>query len=132
MVLSQNDCRIINIFIDWGNPFIAVYFQQPVDGYECPWGNVQLALIYDSEAISEPPRTKEALATWTKRQVYQVFNPGGYLTLLLYHAGVITSPSDFILLVNDPYSVGMLFAKILSVSICRTPLHWVKSLYQFR
>ncbi|WP_232105559.1 ABC transporter substrate-binding protein [Gimesia panareensis] len=56
-----------NQYIDWENPFIAVDFQQPVDGYECPWGNVQLALIYDSEAISEPPRTKEALATWIKR-----------------------------------------------------------------
>ena len=56
-----------NQYIDWGNPFIAVDFQQPVDGYECPWGNVQLALIYDSEAISEPPRTKEALATWIKQ-----------------------------------------------------------------
>ncbi|QDU02358.1 hypothetical protein V6x_20600 [Gimesia chilikensis] len=43
--------------------------------------------------------------------VYQVFNPGGYLARLLYHAGAITSPSDIIPLVNDPYSVGMLFAQ---------------------
>ena len=56
-----------NQYIDWENPFIAVDFQQPVDGYECPWGNVQLALIYDSEAIAEPPRTKEALAVWIKQ-----------------------------------------------------------------
>ncbi|MFH1299803.1 MAG: hypothetical protein ABIK07_01985, partial [Planctomycetota bacterium] len=43
--------------------------------------------------------------------VNQVFNPGGYLARLLYHAGAIASPSDFIPLVNDPYSVGMLLGQ---------------------
>ncbi|HMQ63275.1 MAG TPA: hypothetical protein PKE06_21505, partial [Flavilitoribacter sp.] len=32
-------------YIDWDNPFINTDFQQPVNGMECPWGNVQLAFI---------------------------------------------------------------------------------------
>lgn len=51
-------------WIDWANPFIAIDFQQPVEGYECPWGNVQLALIYRSDQVPEPPRTRAALAEW--------------------------------------------------------------------
>jgi putative spermidine/putrescine transport system substrate-binding protein len=56
-----------NKYIDWKNRFIAVDFQQPVDGYECPWGNVQLTLIYNSQSIAEPPRSLEALAKWIQR-----------------------------------------------------------------
>ena len=51
-------------FIDFSNPFIALDFQQPIAGYECPWGNVQLALIYDSARTPEPPRSRDALAAW--------------------------------------------------------------------
>jgi putative spermidine/putrescine transport system substrate-binding protein len=43
-----------NRWIDWTNPFIAIDFQQAVDGYECPWGNVQLALIHRSDQVSVP------------------------------------------------------------------------------
>lgn len=56
-----------NQYIDWSNPFIALDFQQPVNGYECPWGNVQLAIIYHPERVSSPPRTKEELAEWVKK-----------------------------------------------------------------
>ena len=55
-----------NRWIDWTNPFVAIDFQQTVDGYECPWGNVQLALIYRSDQVLTPPRTKEALAEWIR------------------------------------------------------------------
>ncbi|CAM2068332.1 ABC transporter substrate-binding protein [Sulfidibacter corallicola] len=51
-------------YIDFDNPFIGIDFQQPIDGYECPWGNVQMALIYNSERVAEPPRTRAALAEW--------------------------------------------------------------------
>lgn len=51
-------------YVDWSNPFIARDFQEPVDGYECPWGNVQLLLIYDSKTVPDPPRTPAALAQW--------------------------------------------------------------------
>lgn len=52
--------------IDWGNPFIATDFQQPVAGFECPWGNMQLALIYNSEKMADPPRTRPELAAFAK------------------------------------------------------------------
>ncbi|MGV3608036.1 MAG: ABC transporter substrate-binding protein [Planctomycetaceae bacterium] len=61
-----------NRFIDWSNPFIAKDFQQPVDGFECPWGNVQLAIIYDSERVSVPPKTSEELTKWVQE------NPGRF------------------------------------------------------
>jgi len=51
-------------YIDWKNPFIAMDFQQRVDGYECPWGNVQQAIICNSEHVPDPPRTLDQLAAW--------------------------------------------------------------------
>lgn len=59
-------------YIDFDNPFIGIDFQQPVDGYEAPWGNVQLALIYDSTRISNPPKNRDELAAWVKA------NPGQF------------------------------------------------------
>jgi putative spermidine/putrescine transport system substrate-binding protein len=58
--------------IDFTNPFIKYDFQQEVKGYECPWGNVQLAVIYDAKRVPEPPRTRMALLDWVKR------NPGRF------------------------------------------------------
>jgi putative spermidine/putrescine transport system substrate-binding protein len=52
--------------LDLENPFIAYDFQQPIEGYECPWGNVQLALIYDGARVSDPPATPEALEAWLR------------------------------------------------------------------
>ena len=51
-------------FIDTENPFIGVDFQQPVDGYEVPWGNVQLALVYDTTRVAAPPRSLAELEAW--------------------------------------------------------------------
>lgn len=53
-------------YIDFGNPFIGIDFQQPVNGFECPWGNVQLALIYDTVRTPVPPRTLEALEAYVR------------------------------------------------------------------
>lgn len=53
-----------NRYVDWSNPFIANDFQQPVNGHECPWGNVQLLLITDTARVPQPPRTPQALAAW--------------------------------------------------------------------
>ncbi len=55
-----------NKYIDWQDPFIALDFQKSVDGYECPWGNVQLALIYHSGRVSDPPQNRTELAAWVK------------------------------------------------------------------
>lgn len=52
--------------IDWENPFIAKDFQQPIEGYECPWGSVQFTLIYDRQRIDQFPRNREELTQWIK------------------------------------------------------------------
>ncbi len=59
-------------YINWDNPFISYDFQQPVAGYECPWGNVQLAFIYNAAYVAEPPKDLEALEAWVKA------NPGKF------------------------------------------------------
>lgn len=53
--------------IDWTNPFIAFDFQQPVEGFECPWGNVQQTLIYNAERVPQPPQTLNELAEWIRQ-----------------------------------------------------------------
>jgi putative spermidine/putrescine transport system substrate-binding protein len=50
--------------VDWRNPRIANDFQQAVDGYEAPWGTVQLLLITDSARVSQLPRDPSTLAEW--------------------------------------------------------------------
>ena len=52
-------------FVDARNPFIARDFQQPTEGFEAPWGNVQFVMVHDAARVPEPPRTPEALAAWT-------------------------------------------------------------------
>lgn len=59
-------------YINWSNPYIAMDFQQSIDGYECPWGNVQFAMIYDSEAVASPPQNLIELEQWVKQ------NPGKF------------------------------------------------------
>ncbi len=59
-------------YINWDNPFISYDFQQPIDGYECPWGNVQLALIYNSEKVNDPPSNLEEWENWVRE------NPGKF------------------------------------------------------
>lgn len=53
-------------YVDFDNPFINTDFQQKVDGYESPWGNVQLAIIYDTARVADPPRTMEALEEYVR------------------------------------------------------------------
>ena len=47
-------------YIDWDNPYIATDFQQPINGMECPWGNVQLSIIYDSLRTGTSPNDDRA------------------------------------------------------------------------
>jgi putative spermidine/putrescine transport system substrate-binding protein len=54
-------------YIDLDNPFIGVDFQQPVDGYECPWGNVQMAIIYDTLRTPNPPQDRQELLAYAKK-----------------------------------------------------------------
>ena len=51
-------------YIDWQDPFIVRDFQQPLQGYECPWGEVQLLMITDLDRVPHPPTDPQALAAW--------------------------------------------------------------------
>lgn len=42
---------------------------------------------------------------------YQILNPGGFLSRLCFHAGWITTPSEFPALVNDPWAIGIVIAQ---------------------
>lgn len=53
-----------NTYLDWDNPIIANDFQQPVAGFEAPWGTTQLLLIADTARVADLPRTPAALADW--------------------------------------------------------------------
>ena len=65
-------------YVDLENPFIGIDFQQPLDGYEAPWGNVQLTLIYDPDQVNSPPQSFSDFMIWTSQ------NPGKF-----------TIPTDF-------------------------------------
>jgi putative spermidine/putrescine transport system substrate-binding protein len=56
--------------IDFKNPFIGTDFQQQIDGFELPWGNVQMAWIYNSDKVKNPPQTRAELLLFVKQ------NPG--------------------------------------------------------
>lgn len=53
-------------YIDFSNPFIGTDFQQPIAGYELPWGNVQMTVIYDSLRVNEPPRSRGELLAFVR------------------------------------------------------------------
>jgi putative spermidine/putrescine transport system substrate-binding protein len=53
-------------YIDFRNRFIKYDFQQEVNGFEAPWGNVQLVIIHDSARVPDPPRTRAQLAEWVR------------------------------------------------------------------
>ena len=82
-------------YIDFSNPFIGKDFQQPVDGYETPWGNVQLTIIYNSEKVENPPQTPEELKSFTKS-----------------HPGRFTIPTEF---------TGMTLLKSMMISMAEDP-----------
>jgi putative spermidine/putrescine transport system substrate-binding protein len=78
--------------VDSENPIINYDFEQPIEGYECPWGSVQLSLIYNSEKIKNPPQTFEELRAWIKanpnRFTYdQSFTGVTFMKSLLYALG---------------------------------------------
>lgn len=82
-------------YLDLGNPFIGVDFQQPIEGYEAPWGNVQFVMVYDTTRVQNPPQTRAELADWVKK------NPGRF-----------TFPANF---------TGMTFLKALLIDIAGGP-----------
>lgn len=61
--------------LDLESPFIGTDFQQKTDGFECPWGNVQLALIYDTLRTPQPPRSLAAFEEYVKNHPRKVTIP---------------------------------------------------------
>ncbi|NBB85823.1 MAG: ABC transporter substrate-binding protein [Bacteroidetes bacterium] len=59
-------------YVNYEDPFIGTDFQQPIEGMEAPWGNVQFTLIYDETEIASPPQDPAALADWVRA------NPGRF------------------------------------------------------
>jgi len=82
-------------YVDFSNRFIGRDFQQTIDGYESPWGNVQFVMIYDSLRVVSPPANRIELARWVKR-----------------HPGRFTFDSSF---------TGMTFLKGLLISFAGGP-----------
>jgi putative spermidine/putrescine transport system substrate-binding protein len=78
-------------YIDFDNPFVKYDFQQPIEGYEVPWGNVQFTMIYDTARVQNPPKTRKALAKYIKA-----------------HPGTFTLANDF---------SGMTFLKSLLIGM---------------
>lgn len=76
-------------FIDHDDPFIRYDFQQPTDGFECPWGSVQQALIYDSARVPEPPRDLTALAEWIRAHPGRFTIENGFTGMTLLKALLI-------------------------------------------
>lgn len=81
--------------INFESPFINTDFQQPVDGMECPWGNVQQALIYNSEKVKSPPKNLEELETFVKA------HPGKF-TLSTEFTGITLLKAMLVALADNP------------------------------
>lgn len=77
--------------ISFNNPFIRYDFQTPINGMECPWGNVQLCIIYNKDKVPVPPKNMDELENYVKQ------NPGKF-----------TIPNDF---------TGLTFLKSLLIDI---------------
>ena len=84
--------------IDLENPFIGIDFQQGIEGMECPWGNVQLALIYNSELVPEPPVTMDSFSEFVNE------NPGTF-TIPTEFTGMTLLKSWLIELAGGPGSL---------------------------
>lgn len=82
-------------YVDLDNPFIGIDFQQPVNGYEAPWGNVQLAFIYNSGKIDSPPQSLDDLNQWVRE------NPGRF-TIPTEFTGMTALKSMMISMAEDP------------------------------
>lgn len=51
-------------FVPWDIPGVANDFGEPVEGLESPWGHAQFVMEYNTDFVTDPPTTFEALQTW--------------------------------------------------------------------
>jgi putative spermidine/putrescine transport system substrate-binding protein len=81
-------------YINFNNPFIGTDFQQPIAGMECPWGNVQLAIIYDSKTVPNPPRSFAELPAYVKAHPGQMTIPNEFTGMTLLKSWMIALSGD--------------------------------------
>lgn len=108
-------------YVDTTDPIITTDFQQKTDGYESPWGTVQLSFIYNSARVPKPPSTLQELQEWV------MAHPGRY-TISTEFTGMTVLKSWMIALMGgegamagkfseEQYAVGKkkLFAYLRSI-----------------
>jgi putative spermidine/putrescine transport system substrate-binding protein len=59
-------------YVDRESADVQYDFGFPTEGYEAPWGKVQFVFAYDSNKISEVPKSMDELEKWVKQ------NPGKF------------------------------------------------------
>jgi len=80
-------------YIDFGNPTIRQDFQQETNGMECPWGNVQMTMIYDTVRTPVPPRTMAELETYVRAHPNRFTIPYEFTGMTLLKAWLIALAS---------------------------------------
>jgi putative spermidine/putrescine transport system substrate-binding protein len=81
-------------YIDFDNPFIGIDFQQKVDGFECPWGNVQECIIFDSVRTPAPPRNLQDLEAYVQAHPGKWTIPYEFTGMTLLKAWLIALSGD--------------------------------------
>lgn len=79
-------------YINWDDPIVHTDFGLSIDGCESPWSLAQMALIYDSAKVPNPPTTVDGLIEWIKANpgkfTYPAipdFTGSAFVRQLLYH-----------------------------------------------
>ncbi|MDR9418069.1 ABC transporter substrate-binding protein [Gracilimonas sp.] len=81
-------------YVDLENPFIGIDFQQPVDGYEAPWGNVQFTLIYDPDQVNSPPQDFEEFQQWVRQNPRKFTIPTDFSGITLLKSWMLAMPEN--------------------------------------
>ncbi|NBC05248.1 MAG: ABC transporter substrate-binding protein [Bacteroidetes bacterium] len=81
-------------YVDLENPFIGVDFQQPVDGYEAPWGNVQFTLIYEPNQVDSPPQNFGEFKIWVQRNPGKFTIPTDFSGITLLKSWMLAMPEN--------------------------------------
>lgn len=71
------------------DPFVGKDFQQPIEGMEAPWGNVQLTAIYDKARTSSPPQNLAELGQYVKDKPGRFTIPGEFTGMTLLKSWMI-------------------------------------------
>jgi putative spermidine/putrescine transport system substrate-binding protein len=79
-------------YINWDDPIVHTDFGLSIDDCESPWSLAQMAMIYDSAKVPDPPTSVEGLIEWIKANpgkfTYPAipdFTGSAFVRQLLYH-----------------------------------------------